>query len=135
MFFDDAGEAPEILAPPLAAWLEQPGRRAVVTRRTPVGATRERVFWLDALDPDGALALLRDRLGQRFDELAEDLPAVVDAVDRLPLLLDLAAARLRFLDPGDLLDLLAEDREGTLAHPLRRGRHASWSAALRAESA
>ncbi len=81
----------------------------LVTSRSPLGASGERVFSVAPLDADDALSLLVERVRAHrvgFAPTAEEnefLRAIARRLDGLPLALELAAARLRALPPAALL--------------------------------
>ncbi len=98
-----------------------PACGALATSRAPLGTPREdlvRLGTLDVDDPDGgpgpAVALFLDRVtAVRHDFVADAtvLPVIADIcarLDGLPLALELAAARLAVISPGELLDGLSD---------------------------
>jgi predicted ATPase/class 3 adenylate cyclase len=101
------------VAPELASLVERcPALRLVTTSRTPLRIAAEREYPLLTLELPPAVALFveRARLSRGSFELTEDNADVVEAVcqrlDGLPLALELAAARLKLLSPGALLERL-----------------------------
>ncbi|MFF5211463.1 ATP-binding protein [Streptosporangium sp. NPDC000396] len=89
-----------------------PGIRVLATSREPLGITGERLFPVGPLPEAVALRLLRDRAAAVRPDLAagEDvLLRICRALDGLPLAIELAAARLRFLDAEEVADRL-DDR-------------------------
>lgn len=100
------------------------------TSRRPVAGTR--VVDLQPLESEHAVALLTLRAREAGVEPEQDLTALANALDGLPLALELAAARLRTLSPDQLmarldqrLELLrgGKDRHATL----RTALDASWA--------
>jgi predicted ATPase/class 3 adenylate cyclase len=85
-----------------------PAPKLLVTSRAPLRIDGEREYALDVLAPADALAFFTDRArAVRADFVPE--PAVEEIcarLDRLPLALELAAARLRSLDPPAMLERL-----------------------------
>ncbi|MBG0830837.1 AfsR/SARP family transcriptional regulator [Planomonospora sp. ID67723] len=89
-----------------------PGVRVLATGREPLGITGELLFAVHPLPEEPALRLLRDRaLAVRpgLDAGDEVLLRICRALDGLPLAIELAAARLRSMDPGEVADRL-DDR-------------------------
>ncbi|MEL6348299.1 MAG: tetratricopeptide repeat protein [Myxococcota bacterium] len=92
-------------------WLRQiPALRCVVTSRQRLSLSGEQLFNLDLLTEDSALALFEARVQQvrpgfalREDNRA-DSAALVELLDRLPLAIELAAARCRMLSPQMIRD-------------------------------
>jgi predicted ATPase len=81
------------------------GLRVLATSRAPLRISGEVEYPLDPLSPTDAVALFVERARGVGQEIEPD--ATVDAVctrlDRLPLAIELAAARTRLLAPGPLL--------------------------------
>ncbi len=81
------------------------GLRVVATSRTPLHLAAERTYALEPLPISTAVALFVER-AQPFELTVEHEAAVLgicERLDGLPLALELAAARLRLLDPTTLL--------------------------------
>ncbi len=100
----------------------------ILTRAAPLGARGERVLDLHVLGPAEAKTLFQKRTeehGFPFDGAA--LPALLSALDHLPLAIELCALRTEKFSPASQLELL---QQGAL--PVSRGtdRHASLTAAL-----
>jgi predicted ATPase/class 3 adenylate cyclase len=96
--------------PAVADLLEHsPRLRVLVTSQAPLRVRGETVMALDALEPQAAAALFAERARSAApgwtpgpdDEAA--IAAVCDRVGRLPLAVELAAARASVLTPADLL--------------------------------
>ncbi|MFI9384511.1 BTAD domain-containing putative transcriptional regulator [Kutzneria sp. NPDC052558] len=103
-------------AAPDIAWLLDVSPRLTVlaTSRTPLRLGGEHVWPVKPLDARSAAELFVERARQAGYADGDD-PAVVDAicgrVDRLPLGIELAAARTRLLSPAALLDQLERSHD------------------------
>ncbi|GAB6902010.1 AfsR/SARP family transcriptional regulator [Kineosporia succinea] len=104
-----------------------PALRVVATSRTALGVDGEHILPLGPLTGEGAVALLIDRIRAVRPGWApgpddhQDLRHLADALDRLPLALELAAARARILSVreltahlGDRFALLGPIPHGTM---------------------
>lgn len=94
----------------LGCWLDETsGPHFLVTSREPLRLSGERTFALGVLDTPEAIELFverarhADRHFTATGERAGDIVALVELLDRLPLAIELAAARSRLLSPGQLL--------------------------------
>src|SRR5262249_19535952 len=87
---------------------EAPDLRLLVTSRGPLRIAGEVEYPLEPLPQDaaGELFLERARSQSRAFEADETIAQIVQRLDRLPLAPELAAARLRLLDPVALLERL-----------------------------
>ncbi|GAA3128723.1 BTAD domain-containing putative transcriptional regulator [Planomonospora alba] len=88
-----------------------PGVRILATGREPLGITGELLFPVRPLPEDLAVRLLRDRAAAVRPGLAagdEVLRRICRALDGLPLAIELAAARLRSMEAGEVADRLDE---------------------------
>ncbi|WP_169788765.1 ATP-binding protein [Vulgatibacter incomptus] len=99
----------------LGTWLDRcRGLQILATSLVPIGMEGETRFELHPLEPDDAAALYRDRAGRAaadraFTEAEHGAIAeLVERLDRLPLALELAAARIRTLPPGRMLARISE---------------------------
>lgn len=109
----------------------------VTTSREPLAVPAERVIRVPPLDPDRAVALLRQRAeaaigGGPWPGAGDEvLAAIVTALDGLPLALELAASRARILSAPALLERL-DDRFSILRRTRRGGpsHHATLQATL-----
>ena len=93
-----------------AAWLEAaPTVHLLVTSRARLHARGEAVYLLDVLSEEDAIALFNMRAGaadHRFSPEATpraEMVALVELLDRLPLAVELAAARVRLMSPPQIL--------------------------------
>jgi predicted ATPase/DNA-binding SARP family transcriptional activator len=123
-----------------------PQARLLITSRAPLGLPAERIHRLAPLpvDVDGdvgrapgpALELMLTRARAARPDLVElddghdDLVALCRRLDGLPLAIELAAARLRTLNPTDLLDRLDERPALVAADGRRPHRHAGLRTVL-----
>ena len=85
--------------------------RILVTSREPLRIGGERTYPLRPLAEAPAVELLRSRAEAHepeFEASFQTLAAIADRLDRLPLALELGAARLRTLGPDDLLKRLEQ---------------------------
>jgi predicted ATPase/class 3 adenylate cyclase len=112
-------------APVVAELLERsPRLRVLVTSQAPLHVRGETVMALDALEPDAAAALFDARARAAVPGWApgpEDAAAIAevcDLVGRLPLAVELAAARAAVLAPADLLGRLRASSD-VLRNPAR----------------
>jgi serine/threonine protein kinase/predicted ATPase len=115
----------EAFAGPVGRWLEQaPALHILATARAPLGLDGETVLDLEPLKPGEAQELFRLRSG--LDVPNDELDPLLEALDRLPLAIELAAADAResgwdALRSGvDVLDRVAGQS------PLVRAVQASW---------
>lgn len=95
-----------------------PELRIVVTSRTPLRIAGERLYPLQPLPADDAVALFEARARAvssdfRPTEHTEAVADICRRLDGLPLALELAAARLRLLGPEGLRDRLDDALEAT----------------------
>ncbi len=112
-----------------------PAAVMIATTRERLGAAAERVIEIGAMTTADALELVSERaarVGARLGTADRPaLAALVDRLDRLPLAVELAAARLRVLAPAQLVERLGRGldvlRGGARDAP---GRHASLEAAI-----
>ena len=117
-------------APAIAGLLEQaPRTRMLVSSRTPLAVRGEHVYDLEPLgvpleDDDASIAasasvqlflqsaLAADRRLRIDDELSRRVAAICRALDGLPLAIELAASRLRLLDPAGVAEQLGRSLLG-----------------------
>ena len=87
---------------------EAPSLKLLVTSRTPLHLSLEAEYVLDPLPHDAAVELFLHRAQaiQRPVEPTETISSICRRLDGLPLALELAAARLKLLEPPALLDRL-----------------------------
>jgi len=87
-----------------------PQLHLLVTSRSTLTLTGEHVYEVPPLRADEAVELFVERARQAGAEVAADatVAAICDRLDRLPLALELAAARARLLEPQALLERLEQ---------------------------
>jgi predicted ATPase/DNA-binding winged helix-turn-helix (wHTH) protein len=93
--------------------------RVLATSRLTLGTDLESIVVLQPLAPEAAVACFVARAldgGVRLDEADPDIAALCKRLDRVPLALELAAARARLLSPQQMIDLL-DDRFRLLRRP------------------
>lgn len=130
VILDNFEQVVPIAAATLGRWLrDAPEAAFVVTSRVVLGIRGEHVFPVEPLAARDAALLLAERSGLPDD--TPDLLALAEALEGLPLALELAARRLRLLSPTALLARL-RDRFSLLTDPSgdRPARHRSLEAAL-----
>ncbi|HEY1960006.1 MAG TPA: NACHT domain-containing protein [Polyangiaceae bacterium] len=116
----------------LGTWLrEAPSARFLVTSRTALDLVGEQTWSLSPLPRDEAIELFSSRAKDaqaRFTAASRDVVAqIVDAIDRMPLAIELAATRMAVLTPSQLLarlerplDVLGGIRETSRHASMRR---------------
>lgn len=118
-----------------------PGVTVLATSRVPLRAYGEHVRMLDVLGPEAACSLFEDcarRADHRFDLSRPDLVRrLCDALDRLPLAIELVAARAGELTLADMLDQLSRRLDLAADGPRDRTRRqqtlrgaSGWSVSL-----
>ena len=126
---------PAVAGPLAELMLAVPSLRLVATSREPLRIQGELQFDLPPLDADDAVALFCERArGVRSDITpSETVTKLCERLDRLPLALELAAARTKLLAPeqllariGDRLDSLKGTRDAEQRHATLRATIA-WS--------
>jgi predicted ATPase/class 3 adenylate cyclase len=101
-------------APTLAGLLSSCGSLSLLaTSRAPLHITAEHEYAVPPLSPDEAFALFVERARAvradfHPDGGAPDVEAICERLDRLPLAIELAAARIKFLPPRKLLSMLEQ---------------------------
>lgn len=135
LVLDNLEQLSEQAAPLLEGWLDRcPELQLLATSLVPLAVPGELRYELGSLDPESAVALYLDRARGAWADRsfgAAERPAVEELVlrlDRLPLAIELAAARVRILPPRQMLQRLAERLE--LLHTGEGGRHGSLAEAL-----
>ena len=86
-----------------------PGVRMLVTSREPLHLAGEQQYEVPVLDREDAIELFVARAGAVASNLVierETAAAVCERLDRLPLAIELAAARTKALSPAEILDRL-----------------------------
>ncbi len=131
-FEDVASDSGDVLH----RWLDScDGLQILVTSLLPVRLEGEVRFELGPLDQQDAIALYLDRAhrawagGGLSDEDRGAIEPLVDRLDRSPLAIELAAARVRILPPNALLSRIEDERFGLLQSE-ESGRHGSLLRAL-----
>ena len=101
----------------IAELLTSPGPTLLITSRIPLHISMEHEYALDPLPPDAAVELFLDRARavRRHAEPSATIDEICRRLDGLPLALELAAARLKLLDPPSLLTRL-DSRLPLLTH-------------------
>jgi len=95
------------------------GLRILATSRESLGVSGETVWRLDSLEPQDAQRLFVERARQREPQFIPDgggdatIAALCERLDRLPLAIELAAARIGIMSPAEILSDL-EARLGAL---------------------
>ena len=113
LILDNADSLAAASARLLTRWLDRCVElRMIMTSIVPSGAKGEEVIELQPLELEDAIALYQDRARQAWadrsvpaDEGAE-VQALVRRLDRLPLAIELAAARVRILPPRTMLSMI-----------------------------
>ncbi len=134
---DHAEGAATALTDALEGWLEAgDGLHIVVGSRVRLRHEAEHVRALGPLPPAAAVALLRQTGARKRPTFAQyegadaDLASLADALDRLPLALELAASRARALSVADLRRQVRADLEVVRDDPLEAGPGRSLTGAL-----
>jgi predicted ATPase/Tfp pilus assembly protein PilF len=133
---DNFEQVVEHAAATVGRWLERaPEARFVVTSRERLGLAGEETQALEPLDEEEGVALFLTRAREYRPEFGsegsegEGVRQVVRLVDGLPLAIELAAARMRMLGIGQIVERL-KDRFRLLAGGTGEGRHATLRAAI-----
>lgn len=123
-------------APTLERWLRAaPALRLLMTSRVALGLPGEHVLDLEPLPPADAVSLFVARARAMAPDTTVDravIRSIVDAIDGMPLAIELAASRTRILTLGELLhrlerplDVLVGKRVGGRHDSVRRAVHDS----------
>jgi DNA-binding SARP family transcriptional activator/predicted ATPase len=128
MLIETCEVAPSEVAAAVSALLRAPGVVVLLTSQVPCGVPGERLVRLRALDRSSAIELLLLESGEGSESAA--LTAIADRVDRLPLGLELAAARIRTLGAAELLRQMDEGAGVLSATSTRPDRQRSVHAAV-----
>jgi predicted ATPase/class 3 adenylate cyclase len=113
-------------APALASLLSSCANLSLlVTSRAPLHLAAEREYGVPTLSREEALALFADRARRvksdfQMNGSTQDVVAICERLDRLPLAIELAAARIKLLPPRKLLSLLEQRLSVLTAGPLDR---------------
>jgi predicted ATPase/tetratricopeptide (TPR) repeat protein len=116
LLLDDVSAVAEAARELIGRWLSSAGQLAVLaTSRVSLQAHGERTFAVGPLEEADAVALFLERAPRELQpDEQEQLAVLVDALDRLPLAIELAAARARVLSVPGILERL-QDRFRLLA--------------------
>lgn len=121
----------------LGAWLERaPDARMLVTSRDVLGIPGEVVFVLEPMEIEEAVRLFERRAqaaDDRYDPTAAEraiLPKLADLLDRLPLAIELAAARVRVMNAHEMLLRMGERFKLLVSTGGRQDRQATLRAAI-----
>lgn len=118
VFLDNLEQLDESGLAEVAA-LVRPGLRVVATSRRPLAVPGEEVMSLEPLEPAAAARLFRLRVEAARPGWADGDPTrLLTTLDRLPLAIELAAARLGLTRLEDLERRLAACRDGGAPSPL-----------------
>jgi len=132
LVLDNLEQLVEPARPVLRGWLAAaPRLQLVVTSQRRLGLMAEQVLLIPPLDTDSGVALFHQRaaaLGAQADDPA--VPALVEALDGLPLAIELAAGRCRLLSPSRMLERLSERFRLLAGRVDGDPRHATLQAAL-----
>lgn len=116
LLLDNAEQIAAPTARAVSAWLQAaPRARFLVTSREALRVREERCFELDGLEPADGLDLFVQRaraVRRGFEPTPEGAAAIgqiVEMLDRLPLAIELAAARVTTLTPAKILERLERD--------------------------
>lgn len=133
VILDNFDRLTEQAAGAVAAWLAAaPSARLLVTSRVPLGLAGEQLWPLAPLPAEDAVELFTRRVRElqpTYDAVAElnEVHQIVDAIDRMPLAIELAATRMKVLSTTQLrarlerpLDVLASRREHERHGSMRR---------------
>jgi len=137
LVLDNLEQLGEAARGPLRAWLDQaPALTLMATSRRRLGVRGEHVLSLDGLDPADAVRLWALRVRQvraDYDVAQEDeaaLARVLDELDRLPLALEMAAARMGIWELPQLERALRERFSVLVREDASVDRHRSMAVAL-----
>ncbi|MEL6347847.1 MAG: hypothetical protein AAFV53_32375, partial [Myxococcota bacterium] len=132
LLIDNLEQVVNAAAPLIVRWAQQaPESRLLLTSRRRLDVEGEQRIVLGSLTTAAATKMLIARAGRDQVVFPEPLAVqVVELLERLPLAIELAAARSRLLGPGRLLDRLEATRARPLRDPRRTARHQTLQATL-----
>lgn len=132
LVLDNAEYVVREAAPVIEAWLaECPKLQILATSLEPLGLPGETRMTLGPLSPEDAVALYLDRARRAGGRLSMDriaIEALVEKLDRIPLAIELAAARAHVLPPSQFLSRIGQRFQ--LLQGGRPGRHGSLEQAI-----
>ena len=112
LLLDNADPVAHLIGEVVEGWLHRCIElQLLVTSLVPLGIQSERVFELRPLDPNDAVDLYLDRARRAWADRSfsgtetSEILELVERLDRLPLALELAAARVRILPPRTMLSM------------------------------
>ncbi|MEL6343254.1 MAG: tetratricopeptide repeat protein [Myxococcota bacterium] len=106
---DNAEQIREPMAAAVGRWLTAcSDARFLITSRAPLKHPEERVFRLEGLRPSEACALFAERAARHiYGPQGDDVRELVEMLDRLPLAVEMAAARTGTHSPRTLIDQMS----------------------------
>jgi len=137
LIVDNVEQVIEVVRGALSRWLDAaPQAQFIVTSRTTLGLPGEVVLALDPLPMAEAVALFHDRAAAASNNYAPAagdrvlLEALVRQLDGLPLAIELAAARVRTMNPAQILARIDHRFRLLASSGSRPGRQATLKAML-----
>lgn len=137
LILDNFEQVAEHAAETVGIWLERaPEARFIATSREILGIAGEHVLMVDTLQREEAVQMFRHRVqavgGKRNFDLDDEQAVIplMDLLDRLPLAIELAAARTRLMGPRLLLERMSNRFELLAARGGRPDRQATLRATL-----
>jgi predicted ATPase/class 3 adenylate cyclase len=135
VILDNFEQVTQLAEPTVGGWLDRaPLARFIVTSREVLGIQGEKALTLAPLDPDDAVALFMARaaaIHPAFDPRGEEriaIASLVELLDRLPLAIELAAARVSVMPPRELLKRMNERFAVLISRHGRQSRQATLRA-------
>ncbi|MEL6343740.1 MAG: tetratricopeptide repeat protein [Myxococcota bacterium] len=134
---DNVEQLVTVAAEPIVQWIQtMSAGRVLLTSRVELGHHEEQLLPLPPLPRADAVTLFirrarRRRPGLAVEALRDDIEAIVEMIDRLPLAIELAAGRSRLLGPPQMRARLQERFDILRSRsPTRPDRHRSLRAVL-----
>lgn len=135
LVLDNLEQISELAASVVRRWLEAgPAATVLATSRHPLDVPGEAILQLDSLPVDDSIRLFSERAGRQWagwDRTRErgDVELLVQALDGLPLAIEMAAAHIQVLRPAEMLSRLLDERsQAVVGSPVITGRHATLKA-------